>query len=174
MTHHLQFQAGIVIFKAEHTMEDRDKNKEQLISELQATRLGLHETGELFRTLFYLSTDAIVVYDIQGRALYTNPAFSWMFGWTFEEVKGKRIDFVPESEIPHTMEAIRLIIDKGSKLTGFETKRFTKEGAMVDVTINAGRYHDSDGEAAGMLVILKDITERNQVYQRLSELENEE
>jgi two-component system, sensor histidine kinase and response regulator len=119
-----------------------------------------NEAQELYRSLLSSSPDAIVVYDLNGHPHFVNDSFVRMFGWTMEEVVGKRIPFVPESEQRATGETIQRIMEKGEAFSAAETKRLTKDGSLLDVRLSASRYHDLSGKPAGMLVILRNVTER--------------
>ncbi|MBI5236898.1 MAG: PAS domain S-box protein, partial [Deltaproteobacteria bacterium] len=80
---------------------------------------------DLYVSLLNSSADAIVIYDMEGRAQHVSPSFTRIFGWTFQEVEGRRIPFVPEAEMEPSMVIIRGIISDGTPCSGFETKRFT-------------------------------------------------
>jgi len=114
----------------------------------------------LYRSLLHSSADAIVIYDTVGSVQYVSPAFTHIFGWCMDEVVGKRIPFLPDSEKESTMAIIGDLVDHGTPCHGFETKRLTKDGRLLDVSISASRYDDHEGTPAGMLVILRDISER--------------
>ncbi len=113
-----------------------------------------------YRSLLESSPAAIVIYDLEGRARFVNDSFVRIFGWRREELIGHRVPFVPESEQDESMSLIRRLIQDGVSTSGFETKRYTKDGSLVDVAINASGYHDHEGKLAGLLVILADISER--------------
>ena len=118
---------------------------------------------DVYRSLLHSSADAIVIYDLEGRPEYISPAFTKIFGWTMEDLKGKRIPFLPDSEKVNTMAIIRDLIENGNPCHGFETKRTTKEGQLLDVSISASRYNNHEGRPAGMLVVLRDISERKRM-----------
>jgi PAS domain S-box-containing protein len=122
---------------------------------------------ELYRSLFHTSADAIVTYDLKGKTTYINPAFADIFGWTLEEVKGENLPFLPESEKEATMAGIKRITQDGLAIQGFETKRYTKDGRLVDVSISGSRFNDHNGKPAGMLVILRDTSERKKLEEQL-------
>jgi PAS domain S-box-containing protein len=94
---------------------------------------------------------------MQGIAAYVNPAFEQTFGMVSEELLGKQIDFVPAENWAETRQAIDNML-KGKKIKLFETRRLTKDGRILDVQISSTLYHDSQGQPAGNIVILRDIT----------------
>ena len=118
---------------------------------------------ELYISLLNSSPDAIIVYDMDGRVKYLSPAFTQIFGWSFEELAGKRIPFVPDSEIEASMRIIRKLLLEGTPCSGFETRRCTKDGRLIHVSISGSRYHDHQGNPEGMLAILRDISERKKL-----------
>jgi two-component system cell cycle sensor histidine kinase/response regulator CckA len=122
---------------------------------------------ELYRTLIDSSPDAIVIHDLEGRVKYVCPVFTRIFGWTLEELEGKRIPFVPASEREGTMGVIRALFETGTACQGYETKRYTKDGRLIDISVSASRYHDHEGRPAGMLVTLRDISTRKALEAQL-------
>ncbi len=151
------------------------KRTRQSLSESEDSYRRLYEDAsereELYRSLLKSSADAIVIYDMEGLAQYVNPSFTRIFGWTQEDVEGRRIPFLPESEREASLAKIAEILTDGILCSGFETKRFTKEGGLVDVSISASRYHDHEGNPAGLLGILRDITDRKLAEAKLRESE---
>ena len=112
------------------------------------------------------SADAMVVYDLEGAARYVGKSFTRMFGWTEEEIVGKRIPFVPESELQSSLENIRRVIEDGKPVSG-ETIRNTKDGRALNVSLSASRYNDRHGNPAGILVIMRDVTSQKRAESQL-------
>ena len=50
------------------------------------------------------------------------------------------------------------LIKGGKPVSAFETRRITKDGSLLDVSISSSRYYDDHGDPIGILVILRDIT----------------
>ncbi len=123
---------------------------------------------ELWRSLLNSCADAIVIYDMQGRAQYVSDSFTEIFGWTREEVLGSQIPYVPPPEREATMAHIDELLSGGVARSGFETRRYTKDGRVLDTAISASRYNDHEGNPAGMLVILSDISERKRAAKALA------
>ena len=144
------------IIKQERTEETLRKSQE----ENKYLYVEAKHAEEVYRSLLNSSADAIIIYDLEGRAEYINPVFTQIFGWTLEELKGKRIPFLPEIERESTMAIIKDLVEKGTPCHGFETKRYTKDGRLLEVSISASRYDDHKGNSAGTLVILRDLSEK--------------
>ena len=97
---------------------------------------------ELYRSLLNSSADAIVISDLEGHTEYVSPSFTRMFGWELEEIEGELIPFLPDSEREATMAAIGKIVQEGTPLSSFETRRYTKDGRVLDISMSASRYLD--------------------------------
>ncbi|MBW2028445.1 MAG: PAS domain S-box protein [Deltaproteobacteria bacterium] len=129
---------------------------------------------EVYRSLLHTSADAIVMYDLEGKVKYVSPEFSKIFGWTLDELRGKRLPFVPHSEMEATMAGIRQILESGKGIQGFETKRYSKDGRVIDVSVSGSRFNDHEGNPAGLLVILRDATERKKLETQLQQAQKME
>lgn len=110
-----------------------------------------------FQALIEASPDMIVVYDPEGRTTYVNPAFEENYGWTMKELLGRCIDFVPPEEIQATRAAWERTL-AGEKVF-FETRRFTKEGRILDIQLRTAILKDKDGKHMASVVIHRDITQ---------------
>ena len=113
---------------------------------------------KLYLSLLNSSADAIVIYNMDGEVQYLSPSFSDIFGWRLAELKGKKNPFVPESEKESSLKEIRKVFSTCKPLQNFQTKRFTKDGRLLDVYVSASKYDDVEGNPGGLLVILKDVT----------------
>jgi two-component system cell cycle sensor histidine kinase/response regulator CckA len=119
---------------------------------------ALRKRQERCRSMLDCFPDPLVVYDLQGIAIYVNPAFVETFGWSSEEVVGTRINYVPPKEVSRTELALGCLYN-GEKVSSFETKRRTKDGAVLDMKINASLVMDECGQPIGNIVSLVDMTE---------------
>jgi two-component system cell cycle sensor histidine kinase/response regulator CckA len=146
--------------------ESEDKNK-RIYSKAKRAE-------QIYRSLLHSSADAISTYDLKGGTVYISPAFTKIFGWTLEEMEGKRMPFVPESESEPTMTIIRDLVENGTPCQGLETKRLTKDGRLLDVSISASRYNDHEGNPIGILVILRDISEKKRLEAQMQYIERME
>ncbi|MBC8420835.1 MAG: GAF domain-containing protein [Desulfobacterales bacterium] len=145
----------------------------QEIAERKAAVEAIGESERRYRTVLDFAPYPIVVFTLDGLVTYLNPAFTEIFGWTLDELEGRRIPYVPpdlEIDIPHDIK--RLFSEK--TILRHETRRMTKDGRIIDVIMRATVFSDSGNEAGGELVILRDVTQEkrtarnNQAMLRIS------
>ncbi len=136
------------------------------ITEAKNAELELIRNERQVRSVLESSPDPIVVYTMGGVAEYANPAFSKIFGWDLEALQDKDVKFVPEEFRDETIEKIRLL-KEGKNVMGFETKRFDKQGNVLDVIINASLIFDSESRPTGSVVTIVDISERKKLEAEL-------
>ena len=129
------------------------------------------EAEQRYLALLDSSVDAIISYDLQEKAQYINPSFTRIFGLTLDDIKVKRVPFIPDSEKENTSEIIKKVVGDGTSVMGYETKGYTKDGETIDISMSASRYNDHRGAPAGLIAILRDITERKQAERALAESE---
>ena len=147
--------AGLALVALDKAKLYADVRRE--LAERKRTAATLRESEQRYRLLLESSPDPIVLYNIQGKATYVNPAFEHTFGFSSKELLGKQIDFVPEKNWPETKNAIGRMLS-GKKIQLFETRRLTKSGQILDVQLSSTLYYDHEGKPAGNIVTLRDIS----------------
>jgi two-component system cell cycle sensor histidine kinase/response regulator CckA len=145
-----------------------NKQLKQEIEERKWIEDALRESETKHRTVLEASPDPVVVYDMDGRVIYVNPAFTQVFGWTWKQLVGKQIDYVPDENWPETQMLIDLVL-AGESFTGIQTRRYTKRKDIRDVSISVATYLDRDGNPAGSIHTLRDITERKHLEEQLQQ-----
>ena len=136
------------------------------MTERKRTEATLRESEQRYRLLLESSPDPIVLYNIQGKVTYVNPAFEQTFGFSGKELLGKQIDFVPSENWPETKAAIKRMLS-GQKIQLFETRRMTKDGRVLDVQLSSTLYYNRDDQPAGNVVILRDISVQKKTEREL-------
>jgi PAS domain S-box-containing protein len=136
------------------------------ISERKHAEEILRQSETRLKAVFEANPDPLVVYDTNGHPQYLNPEFINVFGWTLEDLKGRRIPFVPDDQKKITDAKIKALYDY-QKPVRFETTRLTKDGQLLDIFISAAIIKDTESEPSGMVVNLTDITEKKRLETRL-------
>lgn len=155
----------------ERTAELMEANKQLKLEivDRRVTEDALSESEERYRTVLEANPDPVVVYDMEGKVIYFNPAFTGVFGWTLEECVDKKMDFfVPEDAWPETKAMIDKVLS-GESFSGFETRRYTKEGNIVIVSISGAIYGGRDGTPVGNVINMRDISEQKKLEAQLQQ-----
>ncbi len=134
----------------------------QDISDRKSAEEALRLSERRQRALLDFEPYPIVVFSLDGHVSYLNPAFTETFGWTLHELENRRIPFVPPGLEQETREGIKRLYAE-RVIMHFETRRLTKDGRILDVVIRAAVFFESKDEPAGIIVILRDVTQENRI-----------
>lgn len=118
-----------------------------------------HRAEELYQSLLNSSADAILLTDTDFKVQFINPAFTNIFGWNLSEMASNRLHYIPKPLKQSFAKLLKKVLDLDHPIHGFETQRYTKDGRLLDVSISASRYLDHAGDAAGILLIFRDISD---------------
>jgi PAS domain S-box-containing protein len=128
---------------------------------------GLNELAAIVES----SNDVILSKDLNGIITSWNAAAGRLFGYSAEEMIGASIlKLIPEdlhSDEKIIMESIRA----GRRVEHFETRRVTKSGKLLDVSLTISPIKDEHGQVIGASKILRDISLRRQLEQSLLQAE---
>ena len=103
-----------------------------------------------------------------NHVLYTNPAFTHMFGYTSEEAGGGNLRelIVPESR-QHELALLEKQVDQKGRVTA-DTVRMNKAGELVDVAMVVAPLR-VDEASVGYVLSFRDIGERRQMEARVGQ-----
>ncbi len=127
------------------------------------------EAEELMRRdaqIFAQLQDCVLCTDFAGRITYWNEAATRLHGWTAEEMQGHSIFdmFPPETRV--AVEREFAAFGDRPELSGvFWVKN--KDDSQVWVQIRVTRYRGEAGQAAGYVVVARDMTERRQAEETI-------
>jgi PAS domain S-box-containing protein len=106
------------------------------------------------------SDDAIISKTLDSVITSWNAAAERIFGYAAEEVIGETIyKLIPEDRTQEEPEIIARL-KRGERLEHFETKRMTKDGRLIDVSVTVSPIYDQQGNIIGLSKIARDITDR--------------
>lgn len=149
----LRVETHIKLYRSEKELEKRTKNSEDM----------LEHSEQKYHNLLESTPDPIVFYDKEGKIEYVNPSFTHVFGWTLEECFARKLDqFVPDENRPETQMMMDQL-NAGQNFSGIESRRRTKEGNIIPVSISGAVYRAKDGQAMGSIINLRDTTEQKKL-----------
>lgn len=134
----------------------------QDITDRKKAEQAMKSSERRMRALLDFEPYPVVVFSLDGRVSYLNPAFTEIFGWTLEELEGHHIPYVPPGLEQETRENIKQFL-KDRIVLRHETQRKTKDGRTLDVVIRAAIFSVSPEEPAGQIVIIRDITREKRI-----------
>jgi len=136
------------------------------VTQRRESEAALKESEERLKAILFATPDPMIIYSYDGKTEYINPAFETLFGWSLDELHGKRIPFVPEGQKKITLKKTKELLEFGNTVQ-FESKRLTKNGNSIDVIISASCIKKLNDEISKQIVVLKDTTEQKQAKKEL-------
>lgn len=153
-----------------HSLEIANDELGRQITQHKLVTEALQRSEELYRSIIRASPDDITIADCEGRILLVSPVALEMFGATAEEgFMGRSIlDFiVPEDRVRALSQLARKREGTVTGPTEYCGQRV--DGSTFNIDVNSEFIRDADGSPTGMVIIVRDVTDR-----RLAELEREE
>lgn len=142
------------------------KKKQDYLYPVNTNRSELTDILSVMERLLYWaaiiesSDDAIISLDIEGNIRSWNKGAQEIYGYTSEEIIGKPISVLMPTGKKEDFSTILNRLYKGIKIVHYETKRQTKDGRTIDVSLTVSPIRDPHGDIIGASKIARDITER--------------
>lgn len=107
------------------------------------------------------SMDAIVSVDFSDTILTWNSGAEQLFGYTAQEVLGRKTDFlVPEEWLGERRTIMQQLL--AGEAIEYQTRRMRKDGQAIEVWIRGAPVRGLDGSFVGGSLIIRDITAQTQ------------
>ncbi|MCC2344474.1 PAS domain S-box protein [Bacillus anthracis] len=132
------------------------------ITERKKVESELRATKELLESFIKHNLDAITISDREGHILQANKAYENIFGWSSQEIIGKRLPCVPDFLMEESFKNIQKILTNESVVTRLETVRQRNDGSLLDVSLTVSPILDVRGNVIALSAICRDISERKQ------------
>ena len=115
------------------------------------------------------SADAIIGLDPDGVILSWNRGAELIFGYESEEMIGRSIEVLVPDHLKRAREheTIASQVRNNGFVRGLETERLAKGGRWVVVDLTSTAIRDEQGKIVGMSAILRDITHRRRMRERV-------
>jgi two-component system, cell cycle sensor histidine kinase and response regulator CckA len=142
------------------------------IAERKQADAALQRREELHRFLFKASPDNITIADAQGCIVMVSPVAFTMFACKREdEFMGHPLtDFIIPEERDRALSKITLK-RQGITTGPSEYRGLRRNGTTFDIEVNSEFIRDAEGSPTGMVVIVRDITERKRADEEKKKLE---
>ena len=142
------------------------------ISEKKKTEAILQQSEQKLRSIFDHMQDVYYRTDSDGRLVMATPSCKELLGFTPEELLGSRLsDLYVDPAVRETF--LQKLQEQGGRFYGFENNLRRKDGTEIWAVASSQFYYDEQGKVAGVEGIVKDISERRKMEQRLRQAKEE-
>ena len=143
------------------------------LADLALARNQLVDSQLRLAAIVESSEDAILSKTLDGTITSWNRGAERIYGYRSEEILGKHVSLLVPAEIDNEVPEILERVRAGETISSYDTKRRTKDGMIIDVSLTISPVRDAAGMVMGVSTIARDVTERIQM-QREREAAREE
>ncbi len=142
-----------------------------LVAARDVTRhLATEAERNLLATIVEDCEDAIYG-TVHGVVVSWNGAAEQLYGYTREEAIGQHLSlFIPAGRAGE-LQDIQSRLQRGERLTHYETERRRKDGSTVAVSLTLSPVRDAVGAVTGISAVCRDISERHRADRALRQSE---
>jgi len=150
---------------------EQDEVEAGLIIALDITMIKqAEEKSAKLAAIIESSDDAIIGKTLDSVITSWNDSAERIFGYTADEIIGQTVYTLIPSDRYEEEPRILAQLKNGQRVEHFETKRLTKDGRELDVSLTISPILDSQGNIIGLSKIMRDITERKQAEEKSAKL----
>jgi len=96
--------------------------------------------------IVYDSKDAIIMHDLDGKIIAWNPSAQKLYGWSEHEALSMNINSIIPAELLEDDLKKRLVLADSITIEPYQSKRITKDGTVVDVSITSMPIINKDSQ----------------------------
>ncbi len=132
-------------------------------------RKQVEERLRFLASIVESSSDAIIGKTLGGTIISWNKGAEDVYGYSASEIIGKSVSALAPVELKDEMIKILDGIRRGERVVHFETKRLTKDGREIYVSLTVSPIKNRSGSVVGASTIARDITSRKIMESRLNQ-----
>lgn len=138
------------------------------IAEHELSEAARQQSEERFRMLIDTIPYGVQENDPSGFITFSNPWHQRSLGYSADELKGKAIWEMLESEAEkvYLREYLAYLVEEQPQPTPYISRNRTKDGRVIDVQIDWNYQRDGQGRIVGFVSVITDITERKRIEEQ--------
>jgi PAS domain S-box-containing protein len=148
-------------------------DREQLLDIAhRKTDLALQDQEKFFRVLSENALDVVLVHDAEGTVHYLSPSTQWVLGYDPAAYVGKNVfEFIHPEDLGTAMEVLKRLVAGEIAQVSFSLRARHQNGSWRDMETISRNLVD-DPIVRGIVVCLRDVTDRKHVENALRESES--
>lgn len=140
------------------------------ITDRKQLETALKESERRYRGLYESSIDGIASADLNGNFIECNQAYADILGYTKEELLNKTYwELSPKKSRDITSRIHREQVFNRGYSDEYEKEYIRKDGTVFPISIRTWVIKDEEGNPTGTWVIVRDITDRKQLEEKIKE-----
>jgi PAS domain S-box-containing protein len=150
-------------------IQEQDRALQIARQSLEAQVGALADSEARFRGVVENLGEALLLVGLRGEALFVNPRFTALFGWTHEDLQGRDAMklLMPETDRHGPLLARTKPAEAHG---GLEIPMQRRDGTWFWAEVHASQMRGPDGQIVGTLAAMLDITSRRRAADELEEL----
>jgi two-component system sensor histidine kinase DctS len=138
------------------------------IAEHEQSEAARQRSEERFRMLIDTIPYGVQENDPSGLITFSNPSYQRSLGYSADELRGKAIWEMLESETekPSLREYLAYLVEEQPQPTPYITRNRTRDGRVIDVQVDWNYKRDKQGRVVGFVSVITDITERKKIEEQ--------
>lgn len=156
-----------VIIKRDGMWELIENSERKRAEEVQ------EKTNLQLQTLIQAIPDAVFFKDAGGRHLLVNPAFEDVFGFSSDDVIGRRVEQFLSPDLADYCNISDEQVKENTKPLRFEESAINKDGKRIILETIKAPLYDRSGNFTGLLGVGRDITEHKRIEEELRKARDE-
>jgi two-component system, sporulation sensor kinase A len=115
-----------------------------------------YNPDDLLDLFLNCTADGFAIVDMENRFIRVNSMYTQIFGYTEEDVIGRRFTEFPN---PTSVNQIIDAVQHGQTFANVVTQRKHKDGMLLDIAVSYSPLRNTKGEIIAVIAIFRDITE---------------
>lgn len=170
-----QVDSGSGQFEREAVHRTREMVRaHQEMKSVAAERNRIAERLSQLASIIECSSDAIVIYALDGVIVTWNTAAERIYGYSASEVLGRPRSLLIPSDQPDDLSKIVKRLKRGERIQRFETIHVRKDGQRIDVSMTISPVKDANEQIVGAAAIARDVSDRKLLEKKLQQAQKME